>query len=574
MAGVFAIFGPSMPAMRGVQFVVGALGCVLVFWIGRAVFGTPVGIIAGIMAGLCPIGIFYDGKLVRASLAAETNLVLLATLLLAHRFRRTGWWILSGLCFGLCLLVRPNIALFGPLLFFWIWVTFRKDGGYPVFRKIAAVLAGTVAVIALLVVRNVAADAPPLSIDAQGPYVFYIGNAADAEGVGYVLPDSYHDAPKDRLIQEAVTSALQNPGAFLRLYARKAVGILNGYEYPNNMNFYMFQRFSWILKNPLLGLALLLPLGLLGAVLSVSRSRESLLLSLFLVSGLFSVLIFYVISRFRYPIVPLLYIFSAYSVVWVADAIKRRAYSKWVPAVAAVFILFFAAIPRPPGDNYIRAVDFFNLGLAMASQGRLSEAEENYREAIRLNPDYAEAHLNIGIFCMGKGRSKEAIHHYREAIRSAPDLAEAHFNYAILLEMARQFDQAIHEYRETLRARPSFIRAHINLGFLLAELGRTGEAIDHSRRALRLNPERPKVHHHLGLLLSARGDVIGAIRHFRKALGLAPGFAMAHNNLGAMLMKTGEVQAAVGHFREAIRLQPDLDVAHKNLHAALRSGGR
>ena len=45
-----------------------------------------------------------------------------------------------------------------------------------------------------------------------------------------------------------------------------------------------------------------------------------------------------------------------------------------------------------------------------------------YREAIRLKPDYAEAHNNLGIALMAQGKHDEAIVAYREAIRLKPDL--------------------------------------------------------------------------------------------------------------------------------------------------------
>ena len=62
------------------------------------------------------------------------------------------------------------------------------------------------------------------------------------------------------------------------------------------------------------------------------------------------------------------------------------------------------------------------------SKGQLDEAIAGYREAIRLEPDYAEAHYNLGIALQDKGQLDEAIAAYREAIRLKPDSAEAHYN--------------------------------------------------------------------------------------------------------------------------------------------------
>ena len=49
------------------------------------------------------------------------------------------------------------------------------------------------------------------------------------------------------------------------------------------------------------------------------------------------------------------------------------------------------------------------------------EAIAEYREAIRLKPDFAEAHNNLGNALQAKGKLDEAIAEYREAIRLKPD---------------------------------------------------------------------------------------------------------------------------------------------------------
>jgi protein O-GlcNAc transferase len=45
-----------------------------------------------------------------------------------------------------------------------------------------------------------------------------------------------------------------------------------------------------------------------------------------------------------------------------------------------------------------------NLGLLLAEQGRPEEAETAYREALRINPEHANAHYNLGNVLQGQGR--------------------------------------------------------------------------------------------------------------------------------------------------------------------------
>ena len=58
-----------------------------------------------------------------------------------------------------------------------------------------------------------------------------------------------------------------------------------------------------------------------------------------------------------------------------------------------------------------------HLGIALSEQGRLDEAIDEFREAIRLKKDFAPAHNNLGIALGGKGRLDEAIDEFREALR-------------------------------------------------------------------------------------------------------------------------------------------------------------
>jgi hypothetical protein len=73
-----------------------------------------------------------------------------------------------------------------------------------------------------------------------------------------------------------------------------------------------------------------------------------------------------------------------------------------------------------------------NLGYILAQSGRLPEATEQFEEALRLNPNYAEAHNNLGFIFEHTGRKPEAIDQYKEALRSDPRLMMAKINLARL----------------------------------------------------------------------------------------------------------------------------------------------
>jgi tetratricopeptide (TPR) repeat protein len=61
-------------------------------------------------------------------------------------------------------------------------------------------------------------------------------------------------------------------------------------------------------------------------------------------------------------------------------------------------------------------------------KGRLDEAIRQCREAIRLEPAYAEAHNNLGKALEMKGQMNEAIREFQEALSLNPDFAIARSN--------------------------------------------------------------------------------------------------------------------------------------------------
>ena len=81
----------------------------------------------------------------------------------------------------------------------------------------------------------------------------------------------------------------------------------------------------------------------------------------------------------------------------------------------------------------------YNLGNALATQGRFDEAMEHYRQTLKIMPDYAEAHDNLGLALAGRGQVDEAIACYQKALEINPDLAEAHNNFGVASRSARTF---------------------------------------------------------------------------------------------------------------------------------------
>jgi tetratricopeptide (TPR) repeat protein len=151
------------------------------------------------------------------------------------------------------------------------------------------------------------------------------------------------------------------------------------------------------------------------------------------------------------------------------------------------------------------AGSLFYLGNAFYRDKKHENGEKSYKECLRINPDFAEAHYNLGVLLNEMGRKEDAEAEYRDALRINPDDAKAHNNLGILLKDMGRKEDAEAEYRDALRINPDFAEAHNNLGVLLKDMGRKEDAEAEYRDALRINPDYAEAHYNLGILFLETG---------------------------------------------------------------------
>ena len=222
-------------------------------------------------------------------------------------------------------------------------------------------------------------------------------------------------------------------------------------------------------------------------------------------------------------------------------------------------------------NNYLA---YNNLGFYLSGQGRTTEAMENYRLALKINPAYEDALNNLGYALAGQKKYAEAIPLYEAALRIKPMHAEVHNNLGNALSETGKIDDAIQHYLIALQQKPDHADAHNNLGIALAMKGKLDEAIPHFHEAIRCKPSYASAHSNLGNALAVQHKLDEAIKEYLESLRLKPDDAQAHNNLGNALAEQGKLEGAVENYREALRLNTDNPEAHFNLALALIRQGK
>ena len=195
----------------------------------------------------------------------------------------------------------------------------------------------------------------------------------------------------------------------------------------------------------------------------------------------------------------------------------------------------------------------------LVASGRMDEAEKLLREALRKNPNSAEAHAQLGMLHYQLKRYPQAI----EELGRAVQLDETNPEYALslvdVLLAARRFPVAA-EFLTAVKARFETLPAYqYNLGLAYYGARNFATALQHFREALRLKPKLDLARYFEGNCLAAIGDLEGAQRAYRAALEVAarkPDYLFA---LGKTLSLSGPEHDAetISLLEKALAIKPE-----------------
>ncbi len=137
---------------------------------------------------------------------------------------------------------------------------------------------------------------------------------------------------------------------------------------------------------------------------------------------------------------------------------------------------------------------------AMVAAQRFSEAgdyphaAEELQKAVRLSPDYADAHWNLAAQYIRMAQYSRAVEESHRALELAKPGPKQLCNLAFAQMQLAHYDEATESARASLRLDSTYAQAHFVLGTLLARDGKTlREALPHLELAARTLPSAAKV---------------------------------------------------------------------------------
>jgi tetratricopeptide (TPR) repeat protein len=521
---IYRFIGDDVLTVRVIQAIVGAGSCAALWYAGTRLFSKRVGIAAGLVLAFYPAAIFFDALLQKSVLDLFFTCLVLALIgvIVAGTDRPRPVWFALGATIGALSLTRENALLLAAVL--GVWAATRKSVSAPTLF-----LAGMTVVLLPVVARNAAVGGGFYLTTSQFGSNFFIGNNPGSDGTYMSLRQGRGDPEFERrdateLAQAAMQRTLtpsevsaywfdratayirSEPLSWTRLMLRKAALLVNTSEMFDTESQESHAEHSTILAltSPIGRFGVLVPLAIFGAIVVWPRRSQLWILYALLGAYALSVIVFFVMARYRHPLLPLLVLFAVAGADG-APRFWRTSPRRLVTATAAVLIAAALVTNRPMlSSSLMRAITEHNVGTALQEQGRVDEAITHYRAALAIRPDYGPSYNNLGTALMAKGDLVAAVAAFRESLRLQPESASA---------------------------RKLLADANYDLGSARLERGDIDGAEAALRDSLLLNPNSAEAHNNLGIALASSGRLDDAMLHWRQALQLKPGFADADKNL-------------------------------------------
>ncbi|KAK9952285.1 hypothetical protein ABG768_018135 [Culter alburnus] len=220
-----------------------------------------------------------------------------------------------------------------------------------------------------------------------------------------------------------------------------------------------------------------------------------------------------------------------------------------------------------PGKKYATRVApnhlnvYINLAnLIRANDSRLEEADQLYRQAISMRPDFKQAYISRGELLLKMNKPSEAKDAYLRALELDHTNADLWYNLAIVNIEMKDPSEALRNFNRALDLNPRHKLALFNSALLMQESGEAKFRPEANRRFLTYVKEEPddaNGYFNLGMLAMDANENEEAEHWMREAIRLQPGFRSALFNLALLYSQSQRELDALPVLEELLRYHPE-----------------
>ncbi|XP_072511622.1 protein O-mannosyl-transferase TMTC3 [Notamacropus eugenii] len=220
-----------------------------------------------------------------------------------------------------------------------------------------------------------------------------------------------------------------------------------------------------------------------------------------------------------------------------------------------------------PGKKYAARIApnhlnvYINLAnLIRANESRLEEADQLYRQAISMRPDFKQAYISRGELLLKMNKPLKAKESYLRALDLDRSNADLWYNLAIVNIELKESTEALRNFDRALKMNPNHKLALFNSALLMQESGEAKVRPEAKKRLLSYVSQEPRdANGYFNLGMLAMDDKKGseAEMWMKKAIKLQAGFRSALFNLALLYSQSSKELMALPVLEELLRYYPD-----------------
>ena len=344
VALIYWLFGPGDIAVFIIQGILLAVTSVLIYLMGRAIYGSRVGLVAGLGGAVYPMLIFPARELL-----SETLLILLFAAAIFVLLKSRGRYFMTfwaGLFLALSLLTKPVALFAAPFFLFWIW---RHQGRKRV-KALCLFLLAIILIILPWTIRNYRTFDAFVPLTTVGGLAFYNSYILPYQGLGFNslegIPSEFfsieNEAEQSRyLTKHTLHYIFDHQAEVARLLALKILLFLypfDGYWYPLSLG--SKYNIFW---------GLILSFSILGFFSRVTLPSGRELLFISFLSVFLLAIVLAGIPRYRLVLEPVFLIFASCGIIRLWGQSER-----YVVSIIGANALFWAAFRFVDAGDLLR----------------------------------------------------------------------------------------------------------------------------------------------------------------------------------------------------------------------------
>lgn len=212
----------------------------------------------------------------------------------------------------------------------------------------------------------------------------------------------------------------------------------------------------------------------------------------------------------------------------------------------------------------------YTLALVYSARGRLTDAVEEYRQSIRLDPDNTKAYVNIAKIYMSQGDYPRAMLELEAAKIASPSSVEADelSKESVFKFTSSRLQEGIDVFlggdkrrgysliMQAIEAAPDFAYAHYVLGYFYFTDDNLSKAEEEAEAALRRDGNLWMAQKLIGDIHFQKGEYEDALKAYKATAALNNDDAVLYNDMGLACMQMEKYSEGIYYLKEAFRLNP------------------